>query len=95
MKRNEANMKRKADEGIGQKRGGLSMRLFEGNVKGGNKMQTKTKVKLTPLLVSSPLSSPTPSPPLSFPLPPPRSFPPPPPPLLSSLPPHSLPHQKT
>ena len=67
-------MKRKADEGIGRKQGGLSIRLSEGNVKGGNKMQTKTKVKLTPLLVSSPLSSPTTSPPLSFPPPPPPSL---------------------
>lgn len=43
-------MKRNADEGIGQKQGGLNIRLFEG----GNKMQKKTKVKLPVLLVSSP-----------------------------------------
>ena len=38
-------MKRKADEGTGRKQGGLSIRLVKGKVKGGNKMQTKTKVK--------------------------------------------------
>lgn len=66
-------MKRNADEGIGQKQGGLNIRLFEGKVKGGNKMQKKTKVKLPVLLVSSP--TPYPCPPFLFPHPLPLSSP--------------------
>lgn len=88
MKRNEANMKRNADEGIGQKQGGLNIRLFEGKVKTGNKMQKKTKASCTPRLLPYPVPLPS------------LSFPPPPCPVLSfSLltpsPLLSLPLQKT
>lgn len=60
-------MERNADEGIGGKQGSLSIRLSDGKVEGGgNKMQRKMKIKLPPLLVSSPLPSRLFSPPPSL-----------------------------